>query len=116
MIIEPRRAWNIVWRTIHIAVSGVLVGGHVFSVPPERLTPILLLVVATGLVLMAIEAWPFRMAWLFEGRALMVFAKLAVLALIPFAWPQRVPLLFVVIAIASVGSHMPGRFRYYSIR
>ena len=41
--------------------------------------------------------------------------KLGLLALIPWAWNFRAPILFAVIVIASVGSHMPGRFRYYSM-
>ncbi len=87
-----------------------------FAIDKARLEPFLLLVVVTGAGLMLIEAWPLRLAWLFEGRALMVLVKLAVLLAIPFVWSARVPLLFLVIAIASVGSHMPGRFRYYSVR
>jgi len=30
-------------------------------------------------------------------------------------WEQRVWLLMLVLVIGSVGSHMPGRFRYYSL-
>ena len=40
--------------------------------------------------------------------------KLALLVLIPWLWEYRVAILAVVIVLASVGSHMPARFRYYS--
>lgn len=45
----------------------------------------------------------------------MTLAKLALLCLVPLAWEYRVPILLLVVVIASVGSHMSGRFRYYSV-
>ena len=30
-------------------------------------------------------------------------------------WDYRLPILLAVVVIASVGSHMSGRFRYYSV-
>jgi len=42
-------------------------------------------------------------------------AVLAILLLIPFFWEVRVILLLLVVGIASVGSHMPGRYRNYSL-
>jgi len=35
--------------------------------------------------------------------------------LVPLFWDFRLPILLMVVVIASVGSHMPARFRYYSI-
>ena len=49
------------------------------------------------------------------GKGIGVAAKLAVLLLVPFFWEIRVPLLLLVVAIASVSSHMPARFRHYSL-
>jgi hypothetical protein len=45
----------------------------------------------------------------------MIAAKLLLLCLIPWLWPYRVPILIAVIVIASIGSHMPRCYRYYSI-
>ena len=45
----------------------------------------------------------------------MVLAKMALLCLVPFWWAGRVPILLLVVVIASVGSHMPARLRYYSL-
>jgi hypothetical protein len=50
----------------------------------------------------------------FEGWGLIILAKLGLLCLIPFAWSYRVPLLLTVVALASIGSPMPARFRHYS--
>jgi hypothetical protein len=34
---------------------------------------------------------------------------------VPLFWDYRLPILLAVVVIASVGSHMPARFRYYSV-
>lgn len=108
------RAWNIAMRTAHIAVTGVLLGGHAFEVAEDRLLLVLYGCLLTGLGLMAIEAYP-SCRWFYQGRGLLVLAKLVLLALIPWLWDYRLPILLLVVIVASVGSHMPSRFRYYSI-
>jgi hypothetical protein len=111
----PRaRAWNIAFRTAHIGVTGILFGGHIFDVAPERLHTWLYLSIASGLGLAAIEAYP-KPRWLYQGRGALVLAKLGLLFAINALWEVRVYLLAVVVVIASVGSHMPARFRYYSL-
>ncbi len=109
------RAWNIAARTAHIAAIAVLVGGHAFDVPTDKLTLTLWLAIVTGAVLVVLEAFSVRLRWLVQGRGLLVLAKLVLLLIIPLAWSSRLPILLVVIVLASVGSHMPARFRYYSI-
>lgn len=108
------RAWNIAFRTAHIAVTGILLGGHFFDISEHRLRTILYLCILTGGCLIAIEAYP-SCRWFYQGRGVMALSKLALLCLIPLLWRFRVPILLVVLVIASVGSHMPSRFRYYSI-
>jgi hypothetical protein len=107
------RAWNIAFRTAHIAATGTLLGGHVFDVSEPRLRGVLYLSIATGLALVAIEAFP-SLRWVYQGRGVAVLSKLALLCVVPFAWGYRVPILLAVVVIASVGSHMPSRYRYYS--
>jgi hypothetical protein len=108
------RALNIALRTAHIGAMAVLLGGHAFDVAPERLKAVLWLTIGTGVALGAIESG-FRLLWLHQGRGFMTLAKLALLCLIPLAWDYRLPILLLVVVVASVGSHMPGRFRYYSV-
>jgi hypothetical protein len=48
------------------------------------------------------------------GKGLVVLAKLLILAMVPFFWEHRVFLLLLTVAVASVGSHMPSRFRHRS--
>lgn len=109
------RAWNIGMRTAHIAAIAVLVGGHAFDAPRAALARVLWLTIATGAALVFLEGFGVRLRWLVQGRGLLVLAKLGLLLVIPFAWSARLPILLAVIVLASVGSHMPARFRYYSI-
>lgn len=109
-----RRAGNIACRTLHIGVSGVLVGGHIFDVEPGRLMLWLHLTIVSGIVLIALEA-NGRWRWFHEGRGVLTVLKLALICLIPWLWIYRSWLLAAVIVLASVGSHMPARYRYRSL-
>ncbi len=109
------RPISIALRTIHLAAFGFLLGGHAFGADPGRLLPYLYVTILTGLGLIALEVRALGAHWLFLGKGVAVAVKLAVLLLIPLFWEARVPLLLLVVAIASVSSHMPGRFRYYSL-
>ena len=117
---EPRRrfphgrAWNVAARTVHLAATGVLLGGHFFGAPADTLLPWLWAAIASGAVMFGLELYT-SFDWLTQIGGLVVVAKVAVLCVIPFAWQARVPLLFVVVALAGVGSHMPGKYRHYSL-
>jgi hypothetical protein len=108
------RAWNIAMRTAHLAAMGILLGGHAFDVAPPQLVGALWFTVVTGIILGALEAGP-RLVWFHQGRGLMTMAKLLLVACVPVFWAYRLPILLVVVALGSVGSHMPARFRYYSV-
>jgi len=111
------RVWNIVVRSAHLAAMGVLVGGHAFDVGPAKLLPALWLTAGTGVVLTYLEAGP-RPTWFHQGRGLMTLAKLGLLCAVPFLWSHwhlRTGVMLAVVAIASIGSHMPARLRYYSV-
>ena len=107
------RFWKIALRTIHLLAVAVLVGGHVFNAPAGQLEWLLYVAIVTGIGMAFFEAYPTP-HFIFEGWALLVFIKLVLLCVIPFAWSYRVPLVLAVVAIGSVGSHMPSRFRHYS--
>jgi hypothetical protein len=111
---DVTRALNIATRTAHLAAMGILLGGHAFDVSPEGLKPILWLTVGTGVVLAVLES-RFHLSWVHEARGVLIVVKSAMICLIPFAWEYRVPILLVVTVLGSVGSHMPRRFRHYSI-
>jgi len=108
------RFWSVVFRTFHIAVTGMLLGGHCFGVPASRLLPLLYLAILSGAALGAVDLYP---DWrgIFEVRSLVIAAKLAFLGLIPLLWDYRVGILLLVLVMASAGSHMPRRLRHQSV-
>jgi hypothetical protein len=108
------RAWKIALRTVHLMAIGMLFGGHAFHAAAGELKPWLYVAIATGAGMIFFEAYP-SLHFVFEGWGLFLLVKLALLCTIPFAWSARVPILFTVVALGSVGSHMPGRFRHYSV-
>jgi hypothetical protein len=109
-----KRALNIGLRTAHLCAMGIVLGGFVFGVAPARLAVSLWVTVGTGLLLTGAEIG-FRATWFHEGRGLMTIVKLLLLCALPLVHGARLPLLFAVVVIGSVGSHMPGRFRHYSV-
>ena len=109
------RAISIALRTLHLAAFGILLGGHAFGVEAEKLLPYLHLTILSGIGLIATEVYAVGLYWFFLGKGLMVLAKLGLLLAVPVFWEQRVALLLVVVVIASVGSHMPARYRHYSL-
>lgn len=69
---------------------------------------------ASGAALMGLELYR-SLHWLFLGKGLFVLVKLALLLCVPLFLDARVPLLLLVVAVSSVGAHMPARYRNYSI-
>jgi len=106
---------SIAFRTLHLAAFGILLGGHAFELDTDRLLLYLWLTILSGLGLIALEVYAVGLYWLVLGKGIMVLLKLALLLLIPFFWEARVVLLVLVVGIASVGSHMPARYRHYSL-
>jgi hypothetical protein len=100
-------------RTAHVLASGTLYGGHVFGVEADRLFPALLAVVFTGAAFLAFEVWRSPI-WLVQVRGAAIYCKLGLLLAVEFFWEQRVLILTAIVAIGTVVSHMPSRYRYYS--
>jgi len=108
------RVWKIGLRSLHLIVISILVGGHFFGAPAGQLRPLLYAAIVTGGGMIFFEAYPSP-HFMFEGWGLLLLGKLALLCVIPFAWDYRGPILVVVTALASIGSHRPARFRHYSV-
>ena len=113
-VLPHARVISIAFRTIHIAAIGILLGGHVFAMPASRLLLWLYLSIISGACLIGIELYS-SCKWFYQGKGVLVLVKLLLLAAITVLWEQRVWLLLAVLLIGSVGSHMSGRFRYYSL-
>ena len=72
------RAWNVAFRTAHLAAIGTLLGGHVFGVPHDRLVAWLWASIGTGAALMIVEAFA-TLDWLMQVSGLLVLLKLLLL-------------------------------------
>jgi hypothetical protein len=53
--------------------------------------------------------------WLVQVRGLATLAKIALVAAVAVCWDFRIVLLTTAVVIGTVVSHMPGRYRYYSV-
>ena len=112
--ITLRRAVDIALRTVHIAAAGILLGGHWFGMDRPTLVVPLWVTVATGAGLIVTEVCHSR-HWPHQVRGLLVMLKLAALCLVLLWWRARVWVLLVVLVVGMVGSHMPRRYRHYSL-
>ena len=108
------RACNIALRTSHIAVTGILLGGHFFGISAGRLLPLVSMAIVTGVALGVAEVYP-NWRSVFEVRSLVIASKLVLLCFVPLLWEYRTIILLVVLVMASAGSHMPRRIRHYSL-
>jgi hypothetical protein len=112
--IPYERAWKIAFRTLHIVAISFLVGGHAFGASADQLRPLLYGAIVTGVGMATLEAYT-SFQFIHQGWGLLLLLKLVMLCVIPFAWSHRLPILIAVIVIGSVGSHMPRKFRHYSL-
>jgi hypothetical protein len=108
------RGINIALRSAHLMTFGILLGGHVFDIAPHRLILYLYLTVASGVGLIAVELYR-SCRWIYLLKGVLVILKLMLLVAAGIWWDQRVALLLFVVLLGSVGSHLPARFRYYSV-
>lgn len=112
--IPYERGITIALRTAHLMTSGLLLGGHAFDVAPHRLIIFLYLTIATGVGLVLLELYS-SCRWIYLGKGVLVSLKVTLLVAAGIWWEQRVVFLLLVVLVGSVGSHMPARFRYYSV-
>lgn len=94
--------------------TSLLAGGYVFGASSSQLKHLLYLSIATGIGLVLIETFP-SMHFIFEGGGLFLLAKLVLLHFVVVAPGYRLPLVLAVMALAGIGSHLPARFRHYSV-
>lgn len=96
---------------------GILLGGMFFDVDRSQLGPSFLACAVTGILLGMLEAGP-RLTWFHQGRGLATLGKLLLFLVVPLlwsSWTSRTAAMLAIVVIGSVGSHMPARFRYYSV-
>lgn len=112
--IDWRRWFRLTCRSLHLLTTSVLVGGHFFGMPSAELRPWLYGVVATGAGLMATDLLQ-GVGYLREVRGVTQLGKIALVAAVALLWDFRLFILFAIVLLSGVVSHMPGRYRYYVV-
>lgn len=105
---------GILSRTVHIAVASVLFGGSVVLTPFASLLPWHHLTLASGCILVLLEfqhdhRWPHR------GKGLLGILHISLAGLIHLVPHLTIPLLWTILITGCIGSHMPRRFRHWSL-
>lgn len=108
------RALDICFRTAHIGLIGILLGGAVFQAPSQALHRYAYLMVLTGLGLLATELH-HSLRWPHEGRGLLAVGHMLPVFFLHL-WPGWcVEMLWVALVLGAVGSHMPRTWRHWSL-
>ncbi len=108
------RPVQVALRTVHVAAMALVLGGLAFDVPDARLHAAGVVTVASGVGLLAVELARTGV-FLYTGAGAASLLKLALLGL-GVAFPvARFELYLAATLVASVGSHMSGSWRHWSL-
>ncbi len=107
------RPAQLVLRSLHIAAMAMVVGAIPFGAPFEALRLPILLTLASGALLFAIDL-ARDLAILSQGSGVAVLLKLGLLGMGALQPADRLPWYLAATLVASVGSHMPGSWRHFS--
>lgn len=111
---DAARWMNVVVRTAHVGAAAMLFG---LAMPPrsiEELAPWRYLAIATGDVLIVLELLQDR-RWPHRGKGLLIMLHVGLFLLLPLQPRWDVALLWAILIVGSVCSHMPRSFRHWSI-
>ncbi len=109
-----QRWLNIGIRSLHIGFGALLFGGIFYRTSAELYLPWHHLAIGSGIILLLLE-WFHDRAWPHRVMGIVVYLHVILGALIHL-WPDMaLPLLWAVIISGSIGSHMPRRFRHWSL-
>ena len=92
----------------------LLLGGVAWRVPPRDLVAPVALTVLSGVALLGIDLAK-SFAYLYQGSGAAALLKLALLGLGELLPSARLEWYLAATVVASVGSHMPGDWRHYSL-
>jgi hypothetical protein len=109
------RPAQLVLRSLHIAAMALVVGGLPFGADVHQLRRAILLTVATGILLFAIDLAKDA-AFLVQGSGVALLLKPGLLGMGFLQPTARLPWYLAATLVASIGSHMPGAWRHFSFR
>jgi undecaprenyl pyrophosphate phosphatase UppP len=108
------RVLDILCRTLHIAVAGLLLSGFVYQVPFSQLHLWHSLTILTGLGLVMLEVAHSR-NWPHQIRGVMCMIHIGLPSLAHILPALVIPLSAASLAFGSIGSHLPKKLRHWSI-
>jgi hypothetical protein len=108
------RPWQIGARTVHIAAMSLVVGGVAWGAPARDLYAPIALTALSGIALLGVDLAK-SFAFLYQGSGAAALLKLALLGLGELLPSARLEWYLAATVVASVGSHMPGDWRHYSL-
>jgi len=116
---SPRRlAWarpvQVTLRTLHIMAMGLVLGGVALGAGYGQLKAAVLTTVVSGTLLLALDLAKGSSA-LHHASGGAVLLKLGLLGLGNLFPQSRLAWYLAATAVASVGSHMPGTWRHFSL-
>jgi len=108
------RGVEVLTRTGHVGVTGILFGGAVYSIPFHRLVAWHHLSIATGAVLIVLRICQTR-HWFHQMQGVMAMTHVALLGLVHPYPEYTAQILTTVLVLGVTGSHMPGNIRHWSL-
>lgn len=107
------RPVQLVLRSVHIAAMAMLLGGLPFGADFRTLRVSILITVASGVALFAIDLAKDA-AFLVQGSGVAVLLKVGLLGAGLLQPSARLPWYLAATLVAAIGSHMPGAWRHFS--
>ncbi|MDH4246524.1 MAG: hypothetical protein OEW39_01760 [Deltaproteobacteria bacterium] len=101
-------------RTWHLASMAFLVGGVAQGVPMDSLQNALWGLTLSGVAYVAMELYT-SFVFLLQLKGLAVVAKVVLMGAAAASPDHALTYLVVAIIIGGISSHMPGKYRYYSV-
>jgi hypothetical protein len=108
------RAVQVGLRTVHIMAMALVLGGLALGAGFERLRASILATVLSGVLLLALDLAKGSSV-LHQGSGVAVLMKLLLLGLGNLFPAARLEWYLAATAVASIGAHMPGSWRHFSL-
>ena len=107
-----RRAIKMLLRAIHVPCAGILTAAYLFDAGASARTVWMIGTVVSGVLILLLDLHESGV-FLLQMRGLVVFGKIALLALLPLFEAYRVPVLVGLLGISVLSSHAPSGIRYH---
>ena len=111
---SPSRIIQVLFRSLHIAAMGLVLGGLALGGDYQRLRTAIFTTVGSGLVLVAVDLFKGP-DFLVQGSGVALLIKLALLGMGLVFPGARLEWYLAATVVASIGSHMPAAWRHYNL-